>query len=167
MPNGTTVVDTETATVHGDGTYVTPNGFLPTAGGTYEWAVHYSGDANNNPASGDSATASLLTLATLGANFGGSTYAGLVMDAAGNLYGVNEDGGRGGEGDIFEVVRGSGTATVLASFDGSNGADPWVASLMDGAGNLYGTTAYGGPENDGTAFSIASWEQFSHDAGLF
>ena len=50
-PNGTTVVDTETATVTGDGTYSTPNGYLPTAAGTYEWVASYGGDANNVPVS--------------------------------------------------------------------------------------------------------------------
>ena len=48
-PDGTTVVDTETDTVNGNGIYSTINGFLPTATGTYEWAVSYSGDSNNNP----------------------------------------------------------------------------------------------------------------------
>ena len=38
---GTTALDTETATVNGDGSYTTPTGYtLPTAGtvtGTYQW----------------------------------------------------------------------------------------------------------------------------------
>jgi hypothetical protein len=45
---GGSVVETETATVNGDGTYNTPNGYLPTATGTYQWVVVYSGDSNNN-----------------------------------------------------------------------------------------------------------------------
>jgi ELWxxDGT repeat protein len=48
-PHSATVVDTEMATVSGNGTYDTPNGFTPTAVGTYEWTANYSGDANNNP----------------------------------------------------------------------------------------------------------------------
>jgi uncharacterized repeat protein (TIGR01451 family) len=41
-------------TVTGNGTYTTsqgthPGGFLPTVAGTYQWVVHYSGDANNHP----------------------------------------------------------------------------------------------------------------------
>ena len=48
-PNSATVVDTEMATVNGNGTYDTPTGFAPTAVGTYEWTASYSGDANNNP----------------------------------------------------------------------------------------------------------------------
>ena len=51
-PDGTTVVDTETVTVSGNGTYTTPTGYtLPTTGtvtGTYQWVASYSGDGNNN-----------------------------------------------------------------------------------------------------------------------
>ena len=49
---GGSVVDTETETVSGNGTYTTPTGYtLPTTGmvtGTYQWVASYSGDANNN-----------------------------------------------------------------------------------------------------------------------
>jgi hypothetical protein len=43
-----TVVDTETVTVTGDGTYTTPNGYVPTAAGTYQWVATYTGDSKNN-----------------------------------------------------------------------------------------------------------------------
>src|SRR5205823_14109216 len=47
-PNGTTVVDTETVTVNGNGTYTTPSGYLPsTTTGTYQWVASYGGDGNN------------------------------------------------------------------------------------------------------------------------
>jgi hypothetical protein len=53
-PGGATV-DTETATVTGNGIYTTPTGFtLPTTGtvtGTYQWNATYSGDTNNDAAS--------------------------------------------------------------------------------------------------------------------
>ena len=55
-PGGVTVVDTETVSVNGNGTYSTLHGYtLPTAGsvaGTYQWLVSYSGDANNNSVTG-------------------------------------------------------------------------------------------------------------------
>jgi uncharacterized repeat protein (TIGR01451 family) len=47
-PDGTTVVDTETATVSGSGTYTTPTGYLPSAPGTYQWVASYGDDTNNN-----------------------------------------------------------------------------------------------------------------------
>jgi Ca2+-binding RTX toxin-like protein len=46
-----TIVDTETATVTGNGTYATPHGFLPSVSGTYQWVASYGGDANNYGAS--------------------------------------------------------------------------------------------------------------------
>jgi uncharacterized protein YfaQ (DUF2300 family) len=47
------VVDTETVTVSGNGTYTTPTGFTVPNGatGVYQWNATYSGDSNNNPAS--------------------------------------------------------------------------------------------------------------------
>jgi hypothetical protein len=43
------IVDTEKASVNGNGTYRTPNGYVPSAAGTYQWQASYSGDPNNNP----------------------------------------------------------------------------------------------------------------------
>ena len=47
---GGSVVDTETVSVSGDGTYSTPTGYVPTAPGTYVWSATYSGDSNNKSA---------------------------------------------------------------------------------------------------------------------
>jgi hypothetical protein len=41
------VVDTETVSVNGNGTYSTPTGYLPTTPGKYFWSATYNGDANN------------------------------------------------------------------------------------------------------------------------
>ena len=71
-PDGTTVVDTETVPVSGNGTYSTPSGYtLPASGtvtGIYQWVASYSGDPNNNPASsnkGDEPVAVALASPTL------------------------------------------------------------------------------------------------------
>ncbi len=52
---GSTKVDTETATVSGNGSYTTPTGYtLPKTGtvtGTYQWDASYSGDSNNSSVS--------------------------------------------------------------------------------------------------------------------
>jgi hypothetical protein len=62
---GETVVTTESDNVSGDGSYSTPTAYVPTGTGTYEWAVAYSGDSNNNgassPASAEQETVSLAT----------------------------------------------------------------------------------------------------------
>jgi Ca2+-binding RTX toxin-like protein len=44
-------VDTETATVKGNGTYTTPTGYLPRAAGTYQWVASYGGDPRNHAVS--------------------------------------------------------------------------------------------------------------------
>ena len=75
--------------------------------------------------------------------------AGLVMDGSGNLYGTASVGGPGGYGNVFKLTKGSDgsyTKSVLWSFQGgtSDGAEPG-GLIMDSSGNLYGTTAQGGP----------------------
>jgi uncharacterized repeat protein (TIGR03803 family) len=74
---------------------------------------------------------------------GASPNAGLVMDAAGNLYGTTSQGGAGG-GTVFKLDS-AGNETVLHSFTGgSDGAFPSGGLILDRAGNLYGTTSQGG-----------------------
>ena len=77
----------------------------------------------------------------------------VIVDNAGNLYGTtyqggyNVVGGLGGDGVVFELTRsGSGwSETVLYTFmDQTDGAAPAAGLVMDGAGNFYGTTAFGG-----------------------
>src|SRR3989442_9724473 len=45
-----TIVDTETVTPSGDGTYTTSNSNVAKQVGTYTWTVNYAGDALNNAA---------------------------------------------------------------------------------------------------------------------
>lgn len=47
------------------------------------------------------------------------------------------------------------TLTTLYSFDGNDGASPQAALVQGGDGNFYGTTGYGGTNNDGTVFKIS------------
>jgi uncharacterized repeat protein (TIGR03803 family) len=72
--------------------------------------------------------------------FGG----GLLRDTSGNLYGVTEGGGTEGSGVAFELAAG-GTESVLLNFNGgAGGGYPIDGLVRDGAGNLYGSTVYGG-----------------------
>src|ERR1017187_5420046 len=83
--------------------------------------------------------------------------AGLIFDAAGNLYGTTIAGGTYGGGTAFELTPAAGggwTEQVLLNFDGTDGQHPYGALIFDAAGNLYGTTSYGGTYDYGTVFEL-------------
>jgi uncharacterized repeat protein (TIGR03803 family) len=99
----------------------------------------------------------IMTVAQFGGPGGGFSGNGdLIMDAAGNIFGTTRSGGASNDGTIFEVVEGSGSVTVLASFDATNGKTPMAGVVRDAAGNLFGTTTQGGDSNDGTLFELAA-----------
>jgi len=82
-------------------------------------------------------------------------YAGLIQDAAGNLYGTTSYGGASGAGTIYKVDT-TGKETVLYGFGGgANGASPQAGLVQDAVGNLYGTTKYGGASGAGTVFELS------------
>ncbi len=91
-----------------------------------------------------------------GSSDGGNPYAGVVRDAAGNLYGTTYYyGGTSSQGVVFKVDT-SGTESVLHSFTGSwDGGNPFGGVVRDAAGNLYGTTVGGGTYNWGTVFKVS------------
>jgi uncharacterized repeat protein (TIGR03803 family) len=121
---------------HGFGTVfeMTPNG----GGGWTEHVIHNFGGPPND---------------------GNAPYAGLIFDAAGNLYGTTVGGGSINGGAVFEMTpNGSGgwTTRVLYSFrpDDGDGEDPYAPVTFDSAGNLYGTTTYGASNDSGIVFEL-------------
>jgi len=84
---------------------------------------------------------------------------GLILDAAGNLYGMAYQGGAHNYGYVFELspkTVGGWTEKVLYSFIGTDGSQSPISNLIfDGAGNLYGTTYGGGPNPYGTVFELS------------
>jgi len=75
---------------------------------------------------------------------GGYPSAGVVMDANGNLYGTTPFTNNVGMGTVFEIMA-DHTPKTLYSFQGSaDGYYPQGGVVLDGAGNVYGTTYYGG-----------------------
>jgi len=75
---------------------------------------------------------------------GNSPYTGVIRDAAGNLYGETVAGGAYCCGTVYKIDT-AGDETVLYNFTGysdGDGADSVL--LADSAGNLYGTTEWGG-----------------------
>lgn len=88
---------------------------------------------------------------------GASPWAGLIIDATGNLYGTTHDGGTYGVGTVFELTPTGGggwTEKVLHSFNFTDGGGPYGGLVMDAAGNLYGTTYAGGSGGWGTVFEL-------------
>lgn len=109
------------------------------------------------PASGGSPT----LLASFNGYNGEYPAAGLTL-IGNTLYGTTEYGGanyngnsQSGYGTVFSVSTSGGSPTVLASFNGSNGAGPFAGlTPSPDSSTLYGTTGWAGPNNYGTVFSI-------------
>jgi uncharacterized repeat protein (TIGR03803 family) len=76
-------------------------------------------------------------------------------DAAGDLFGLEFSGGAHSFGSIVEFPAGGGAPITLAAFSGgAGGAQPGGRLLVDSSGDLFGTTASGGANNDGTVFEL-------------
>ena len=83
--------------------------------------------------------------------------AGVIFDAAGNLYSTTTYGGAYGGGSVFRLApRANGTwvYTVIHSFNGKDGYVPSSNLIFDATGNLYGTTGAGGADDQGTVFQL-------------
>jgi len=89
-----------------------------------------------------------------GTTDGRSPSGGLLRDKQGNFYGTTAGGGGSGNGGfgwgtIFKMSP-DGVVTLLYSFTGgSDGGNPIGDLVIDDAGNLYGTTVYGGISGPG------------------
>ncbi|MGA9529494.1 MAG: choice-of-anchor tandem repeat GloVer-containing protein [Terriglobales bacterium] len=89
---------------------------------------------------------------------GADPWAGLVRDAAGNLYGTTSNGGNtscyDGCGTVFALSP-TGRFSILHHFTGGeDGANPEGTLLLDPAGNIYGTASDGGASREGVVFKI-------------
>jgi uncharacterized repeat protein (TIGR03803 family) len=100
---------------------------------------------------------------------GNAVYAPLIMDAGGNLYGTTAAGGSRRGGTVFELLPKAGggwTERILHNFNDdtiTDGAFPYCSLVLDGAGNLYGTTSEGGANGAGIVFELTpsanSWTE--------
>ena len=86
----------------------------------------------------------------------------MIFDSTGNLYGETSLGGTNGTGGVYELSPQTGGGwifQVLYSFGpqvyGGDGDDPTGSLVIDGRGNLYGTTYQGGPLNYGIVFELS------------
>ncbi|HEV2379547.1 MAG TPA: choice-of-anchor tandem repeat GloVer-containing protein [Terriglobia bacterium] len=108
----------------------------------------------------DSTGAETVLYSFTGGTDGAAPVAGLVRDTAGNLYGTTYYGGSvacnngQGCGTVFKLDT-TGGETVLHSFTGgTDGAYPLAGLVLDGVGNLYGTTSLGGASGYGVVFAL-------------
>jgi uncharacterized repeat protein (TIGR03803 family) len=78
-----------------------------------------------------------------------------TLDAAGNVYGTSSKTGLYDDGEVFKLTSSNGGWIYTSvSFDGSDGYSPLGSVVLDGDGNLYGTTSGGGTYGYGVVFEI-------------
>jgi uncharacterized repeat protein (TIGR03803 family) len=87
-------------------------------------------------------------------------FAGVTLDAKGNLYGTTSAGGSTGNGTVFELKRSSSgwTEIILHNFElQDDGGTPFAGLVFDNSGNLYGAATQGGvngTDGGGTIFEL-------------
>lgn len=137
-----------------------PNGGLIfDAAGNLYGTTHYDGYGGHGTVFELSPGSDGIWTETVIWNFPGNTSgynpnAGLIFDAAGNLYGTTA----GGNGGVFKLSPDANqwSASPLYTFTGGNdGAIPEASVTMDASGNLYGTTIAGGANSLGTVFELS------------
>jgi hypothetical protein len=99
--------------------------------------------------SGHSRAADLTTLVSFNGTDGAFPEGRLIANSNGNLFGTTSLGGTSGDGTVFEIVKTAtgyaSTPTTLVSFSGPNGnGEEPLGLIADVAGNLFGTTVFGG-----------------------
>lgn len=141
LPDGNLIFDTEGKHLYG----TTPDGgannlgtvfeLMPTTGGGWAEKVLYNFRGTD----------------------GSYPFAGVIFDAAGNLFGTTVQGPGNTSGTVFELspTATGWTETVLHSFgQGTDGAQPYAGLVLNGSGSLFGTTTIGGVHNLGTVFKL-------------
>jgi|SRR5579871_2474038 len=96
-----------------------------------------------------------------GGSDGAAPSGSLIMASGGDRYGTTENGGSGtcgttGCGTVFEITA-AGAEKVIYSFQGgSDGAGPAAGLIADSEGNMYGTTFYGGGNQNCSGFGCGT-----------
>jgi len=148
---------TSLASFNGTNGQLAESGVVMDASGDLFGAT-YSGGTNNDGSIFEIAHGSgtITSLASFNGTNGLKPNGSLFLDSSGNLYGTAYGGGAYGNGTIYEIAHGSRTNTItaLASFNGTNGANPLAGVILDASGNIFGATYYGSANNYGTVYEI-------------
>jgi len=81
---------------------------------------------------------------------------GLMMGAAGYMYGTTSAGGAHNNGTVFRIAPTGILQTIYAFEGGADGSAPQSFLIEDSQGRLYGTTSAGGAYGGGTVFRITN-----------
>jgi len=136
-------------------------GMTPT-GGTYGLGVVFQ----LKPQTNGSWKLNVIHTFTGGADGATGSAGRLILDHAGNLYGVATVGGANGKGVAFQLTRTQTGWTLLPLYafkDQPDGAFPYGGLIFDKSGNLFGTTYYAGVNDVGTVYKLThangSWTE--------
>jgi uncharacterized repeat protein (TIGR03803 family) len=91
-----------------------------------------------------------------GGTDGANPLNGLMMGAAGYMYGTTSAGGAYNNGTVFRIGPTGSLQTIYAFEGGADGSSPQSFLIEDSQGRLYGTTSAGGTFGGGTVFRIAN-----------
>jgi uncharacterized repeat protein (TIGR03803 family) len=84
----------------------------------------------------------------------------LVQAADGNFYGTTSRGGSGAPyGEVFKVTS-QGKLTAVHIFKRTDGANLYAPVVQGSDGNFYGTTVFGGTNNNGVVFKVSPAGKF-------
>jgi uncharacterized repeat protein (TIGR03803 family) len=138
----------------GNGRY--PRGSLLAGAGDILYGTTEDGGGNGDGTvfTFDSTTLGYSLLHSFDDSDGEFPHVGLVTGTDGYLYGTTFNGGKNGDGTVFQVTSSNSFKSIF-SFGGTDGNGPrYLISGSDGY--LYGLTASGGKNGDGTVFRITT-----------
>ena len=147
-----------------NGNGANPGGALILAKGIFYGTTGAGGSSGNGSVFAVTPSGALTTLFSFGFQHGAIPYGGLTLGPNGNFYGTTFDGGSNGlgvnlntdgYGTLFQVTP-NGALATLVNFAGTNGANPQGSLIPGPNGSFYGTTYYGGGNNDGTVFEVGT-----------
>lgn len=123
-------------------------------GTTFDGGINGGGTVYQLSPSGGGWT--FTTLYSFSGGYGGP-YNKLTLDSKGNIYGFTNGDGANGLGSVFKLTPANGGWAFTDLYDfigGSEGASPYGSVAVDSDGNVFGTAAVGGSQNQGIVFEI-------------
>ncbi len=130
----------------GDVFGTTPDGGVNSEGIVYE--IYRSGDRWHER----------IVHAFTGGSDGAVGSLGALLYESGSFYGVTEEAGANGAGTVFKLSpasrRGWKLTTIYAFKGVPDAASPYGGLVADAAGDLFGTTYYGGANGVGSVFEL-------------